>query len=154
MTTAYFATVTSFPLFYIFIKLFVSFFYWIHPYFTFLITILSVLSMLLGLFGALYQKKIKRLVAFSSVSNIGYLFIGFIQENPQSISYSLTYFLLYMLNITGIFLIFLNLYIAKSNFFLERLTLLSGFINRNKWLTMSIVILFFTAAGVPPFSYF
>jgi NADH-quinone oxidoreductase subunit N len=110
--------------------------------------------MILGLFGALYQKKIKRLVAFSSVSNIGYLIIGFIQENPQSISHSVTYFLLYMINVTGLFLIFLNLYLPKSYFFLERLTLLSGFINRNKWLFFSLIVLFFTAAGIPPFSLF
>jgi NADH-quinone oxidoreductase subunit N len=154
MTTAYFAVVTSFPLFYVFIKFFIYFFYWVQPYFMFLISILSILSMLLGLFGALYQKKIKRLIAFSSISTIGYLLIGFIQENPQSISHSITYFLLYMLNLTGIFIVFLNLYLSKENFFLERLVLLSGFINRNKWLSFSLIVLFFTAAGVPPFSLF
>lgn len=154
ITTAFFGTITTFPLFYVFIKFFISFFYWVQPYLVYLISILSILSMILGLFGALYQKKIKRLIAFSSVSTIGYLIIGFIQENPQSISYSITYFLLYMLNLTGIFIIFLNLYLSRENFFLERLVLLSGFIFRNKWISLSIVILFFTAAGIPPFSLF
>jgi NADH-quinone oxidoreductase subunit N len=154
MTTAYFATITSFPLFYVLIKFFINFFYWIQPYFMFLFLILSILSMLLGLFGALYQKKIKRLIAFSSVSNIGYLLIGFIQESPQSLSYSVTYFLLYMLNIAGIFLVFLNLYFFKYHFFLERLVFLSGLINRNRWLAFSLIVLFFTSAGIPPFSLF
>ena len=154
MTTAYFATITSFPLFYIFIKFFINFFYWIQPFFILFFSILSICSMILGLIGALYQKKIKRLIAFSSVSNIGYLIIGFIQENPQTLSYSITYFLLYMINVTGLFLIFLNLYLSKFNFFLERFTLLSGLINKNKGLALCLILLFFTAAGIPPFSLF
>jgi len=154
MTTAYFGTITSFPLFYVFIKFYISFFYWIQPFFILILSILSITSMILGLVGALYQKKIKRLIAYSSVSNIGYLMIGFIQESPQILSYSITYFLLYIFNITGFFLVFLNLYISKFNFFLERFTLLAGIINKNKVLTFSIVILFFTAAGIPPFSLF
>jgi len=154
MTTAYFATITSFPLFYVFIKLYLSFFYWMHYFFFFIFIILSILSMILGLFGALYQKKIKRLVAFSSISNIGYLMIVFVQENPQTLSYSILYFLLYILNITGIFLIFLNLYINKTHSFLERFSSLSNFFNRNKWLALSLIFLFFTAAGIPPFSLF
>lgn len=154
MTTAYFGTITSFPLFYVFIKFFLSFFYWIQPFFISFFSIISFASMILGLIGALYQKKIKRLIAYSSVSNIGYLMIGFIQESPQTLSYSITYFLLYIFNVTGLFLIFLNLYLSKFNFFLERFTFLAGLINRNKGLTLGLVILFFTAAGIPPFSLF
>lgn len=154
MTTAYFGTITSFPLFYVFLKFFISFFYWIQPFFILFFTIVSILSMLLGLIGALYQKKIKRLIAYSSISNIGYLMIGFIQESPQTLSYSITYFLLYMFNVAGLFLIFLNLYLPKFNFFIERFTFLAGLINKNKWLSLSLIILFFTAAGIPPFSLF
>lgn len=154
ISTAFFATITSFPLFYIFIKFFFNIFYWIQPFFIYFFFILSISSMLLGLFSALYQKKIKRLIAFSSVSNIGYLLIAFIQENPQSFSYSIIYFILYMINVTGLFIIFLNLYISKASFFLERFTLLSGLINKNKILSLSLIILFFTAAGIPPFPLF
>jgi NADH-quinone oxidoreductase subunit N len=109
--------------------------------------------MVLGLLGAIYQKKIKRLIAFSSISNIGYLLIGFIQENPIALSHSMAYLILYMINITGIFIIFLNLWMPRMKIFVERITLLSGFIYRNKWKAM-IIIYFFTAAGIPPFSLF
>jgi NADH-quinone oxidoreductase subunit N len=154
ISTAFFGTITSLPLFYLFIKYFISFFYWIQPYFSILLLLLSVFSMILGLLGAIYQKKIKRLIAFSSISNVGYLLIGFIQENPIALSHSMAYLLLYMINLTGIFIIFLNLWMPKLNIFLERLTLLSGFIFRNKWLAIMIIIYFFTAAGIPPFSLF
>jgi NADH-quinone oxidoreductase subunit N len=154
ITTAFFASITSFPLFYIFIKYWISLFYWLQPTFLYFICVLSVVSMLLGLFSALFQKKIKRLIAFSSVSNIGYLLISFIQDNVQSYSYSIIYFLMYIINITGLFAIFLNLYIIKKNIFIERLTLLYGLFIKNKILAVCLIILFFTSAGVPPFPLF
>jgi NADH-quinone oxidoreductase subunit N len=154
ITTAFFASITSFPLFYIFIKYWSSLFYWLQPTFLYFICILSIASMLLGLFSALFQKKIKRLVAFSSVSNIGYLLISFIQESAQSYTYSIIYFIMYMINITGLFSVFLNLYTIKKHYFIERLTLLSGLFIKNKILAICVIILFFTSAGVPPFPLF
>jgi NADH-quinone oxidoreductase subunit N len=154
ITTAFFASITSFPLFYVFIKFWSNIFYWLQPTFMYFICTLSIASMLLGLFSALFQKKIKRLVAFSSVSNIGYLLISFIHENEQSYTYSVIYFIMYILNITGLFSVFLNLYTIKKNHFVERLTLLYGLFTKNKILSMFIIILFFTSAGVPPFPLF
>jgi NADH-quinone oxidoreductase subunit N len=154
MTTAFFATLTSLPLFYIFCKYFISFFYFLNKYLFSIFVTLSILSMILGALGALYQKKIKRLIAFSSVSTIGYVFIGFIQENILLLSHSFTYFFLYILNSTGLFIVFLNLYNNHSSFFIERLSLLNGLIEKNKILCLSLIVLFFTAAGIPPFSLF
>jgi len=154
ITTAFFGTITILPLFYVFIKYFVNILFWVQPYFSIILLVLSILSMIMGLFSAIYAKKIKRLIAFSSVSNIGYLLIGFIQENVITFSNSLAYLLLYIVNITGIFIIFLNLWIAKYKVHLERLSLLSGFFYKNKWLAIIIIIFFFTAAGIPPFSLF
>jgi NADH-quinone oxidoreductase subunit N len=153
-TTAFFGTITSLPLFYLFIKYFVSFFYFLEYYLFYVFLLLSIVSMLFGAFGALYQKKIKRLIAFSSISNIGYVLVGFLQENPLLLSHSITYFFLYIINVIGIFIIFLNLYLFKDKFFLERLSLLSGVINKNKILSFLLIILFFTSAGIPPFSLF
>lgn len=154
MTTAYFGTITSIPLFYVFIKYYVFFFNGIEQYIYHIILIISILSMLLGAIGALYQKKIKRLIAFSSISNIGYVLVGIIQENPILLSNSLSYFLLYTFNSMGIFIIFLNLYLIKFGYFLERFSLLSGLIKKNKLLSMFLIVFFFTAAGIPPFSLF
>lgn len=154
MTTSLFATASSLPLFYVFIKFWSSLFYWLQPIFLYFIFILSVLSMILGLFSALCQQKIKRLIAFSSVSNVGYIFIAFMQESIQSYSYSILYFIMYIINITGLFAIFLNLYIGKNNYFIERFTLLSGYFIKNKILTICLVLLLFASAGIPPFPLF
>jgi NADH-quinone oxidoreductase subunit N len=154
MTIAFFGTITLLPLFYIFIKYFLLFFYFFHFFFFSIILIIAIFSMILGAIGAIYQKKIKRLIAFSSISNIGYVLIGLVENNLMLLSYSLNYFIIYILNTMGLFLIFLNLNLKKSNFFLERLTLLSGWVNRSKLLMFYIIVIFFTAAGIPPFSLF
>jgi NADH-quinone oxidoreductase subunit N len=154
ITTAFFGTITTLPLFYVFIKLWHTIFYYINNLFIYIFIILSIISMIFGLFGALSQKKIKRLIAFSSVSNIGYLFVSFINDTIGSFTYSIIYLLLYIINLIGIFSIFLNLNLLKTNFFIERITLLTGFINRNKILSFCLIFLLFSSAGIPPFSLF
>lgn len=154
MSTAFFATITTLPLFYFFLKFYLIFFYIIENYLYYFIFSVVVLSMFVGSISALYQKKIKRLIAFSSVGNIGYILVGFLQENPLLLSNAITYFLMYVISTMSIFVVFLNLYIKKSNFFLERLSMLSGFLVKNRLLALILILFFFTAAGMPPFSLF
>lgn len=154
MSTAFFATITTFPLFYFFLKYYLIFFSIIENFLYYFIFAAVVLSMFIGSISALYQKKIKRLIAFSSVGNIGYILVGFLQENPLLLSNAITYFIVYIISTISIFVVFLNLYIKKSNFFLERLSMLSGFMTKNRLLTIILILFFFTAAGIPPFSLF
>lgn len=154
MSTAFFTTITSLPLFYFWSKYYFSFFTVLEYYLYYFIFISAVLSMFVGAIGALYQKKIKRLIAFSSIGNIGYVLIGFLEENPLLVSHAFSYFFIYVLSSMSIFVIFLNLYLKKTGFFLERFSMLSGFLVKNRLLTVALVLFFFTAAGVPPFSLF
>lgn len=154
MSTAFFATITTFPLFYFFLKYYLVFFSIIENYLYYFIFSAVVLSMLIGSVTALYQKKIKRLIAFSSVGNIGYILVGFLQENPILLSNAITYLIIYIISTISIFVVFLNLHIKKFNFFLERLSMLSGFLVKNRLLTVILILFFFTAAGIPPFSLF
>jgi NADH-quinone oxidoreductase subunit N len=59
-----------------------------------------------------------------------------------------------MITTTGIFVAFLNIHMNKPNIFLERFTLLHGFISKNILLSFCLMVLFFTAAGIPPFPLF
>lgn len=154
MSTAFFATITSLPLFYFWSKYYLNFFSIMENYLYYFIFIGAVLSMFAGAIGALYQKKIKRLIAFSGVGNIGYVLIGFLEENPLLFSNAFTYFFIYILSSISIFVVFLNLYLKKTGFFLERFSMLSGFLIKNRLLTVLLVLFFFTSAGMPPFSLF
>lgn len=153
-STAFFATITNLPLFYFFSKFYLIFFSIIEKNLYYFLFGGVVLSMIIGTIGAIYQKKIKRLIAFSSVSSIGYILIGFLEENPLLLSNAFTYFIIYIINTIGILIIFLNLYLKKLNFFLERFSLLSGFIFKNKLFSFILVSFFFSVAGMPPFSLF
>jgi NADH-quinone oxidoreductase subunit N len=153
-STAFFGTITSLPIFYLWSKYYYSFFYIIEHHIFYVILTGSMLSMILGAIGALYQKKIKRLIAFSSVSNIGYVLLGFLEENIISLSNSFTYFVTYIISSMGLFAVFMNIYSKKNNFFIERFSLLSGMITRNRLSSIILIVFLFTAAGVPPFSLF
>jgi len=53
--------------------------------------------MLIGAFGALYQKKIKRLLAYSSIGHIGYMLIGFTTGTIEGIQGIIIYIVIYMI---------------------------------------------------------
>lgn len=152
--TAFFATISTLPLFYVFSKFYIYFFCYIKSYFFQIIIVISILSMLLGMIGALYQKKIKRLMAFSSVSTIGYLLICFINDNPILVANTYVYLLVYIINSIGIFCVFFCLNANKYSIYVERLKLVAKLHRRNLMLALALLFLFFSAAGVPPFSLF
>ena len=151
---ALFASITTLPMFYVFCKLYFALFYWFKDYLIYFFLFFSVCSMLFGILGALNQKKIKKLLAFSSVSNMGYIFIIFLEDNPMLVNYGFLYFILYIINTLGLLIIFLNLYNINNQIFIERLTHLSGLFNKNKPLSYIFIFLLFASAGMPPFALF
>ena len=68
-----------------------------------LLCIVSVLSMFIGNLGAIMQTNIKRLIAFSSVSHVGYLLIAIIAKSSLSSSSLMFYMLTYAFMIFGVF---------------------------------------------------
>lgn len=64
--------------------------------------------MILGLFGALIQYKIKKLIAYSSISAVGYILAGLSGDTILLVQYSIFYLFIYVLTILPIFIILLN----------------------------------------------
>jgi NADH-quinone oxidoreductase subunit N len=71
--------------------------------FIFLFGSCAVLSLILGSLGALYQTKIKRLLAFSAIANLGYILLGFCNLSVFGLFASIYYFFLYTLAIFKFF---------------------------------------------------
>lgn len=71
--------------------------------------------MLFGLFGALIQYKIKKLIAYSSISTVGYILAGLSGDTVLLVQYSIFYLFIYVLNIIPIFIIILNYRINNIN---------------------------------------
>ncbi len=154
MVTAFFSVIPSFSVFFIFSKLLLVVFYKLYLIYSPILVITIISSFLLGTFGALYQKKIKRLLAYSSITSIGYFLLLFISESPIMLYHIYSYMLLYSFSLLTIFTIFLQLYLKKQNLYVEQFSSLQGYININKFNAAILLFLFFSIAGIPPFSLF
>ena len=124
-----------------------------------LFLIVGILSVVLGTFFAIRQKRVKRLLIYSSIAQVGFLIVSFHSLNIEGFS-SLVFFLIIYL-ITSI-LVWGNLvlfYNSASNaglkyistFFISGLT---GLAKVNPLAALSFVIIFFSISGIPPLSGF
>ena len=129
-TTFFLSTVPFISYFYVFIKLYISIFSFVAD-FNDILSIFSILSMVLGLLGALVQTKIKKILAYSSVTTTGFILAGISSGDIYSISQSLLYLIVYILNITPIFIFILN-YRFNNKESIDSITFLSGLYNQNK----------------------
>jgi NADH:ubiquinone oxidoreductase subunit 2 (subunit N) len=109
----------------------------------------SLLSIIIGTLGALNQNKIKRLLAYSGISHMGFIVLGYSILNNEGLIVSNIYLLIYMLSMISVFIfvIFTNI----NNKFIVELSSLK-FINRI--LTITMVLLILSIAGIPPLSGF
>src|SRR3546814_18073298 len=85
-----------------------------------IIILLSLASIILGAVGAIGQKNIKRLLAYSSINNVGFMLIGLAAGTQQGVEGVLTYLLVYMLTTLGAFLVVLQLRDADGNYEIGR----------------------------------
>lgn len=100
---------------YVFIKLYVSIFSDFSFFYSYILYFFSLFSMFFGLFGALVQYKIKKLIAYSSISAVGYILAGLSGDTVLLVQYSVFYLFIYVLNIIPIFIIILNYRINNLN---------------------------------------
>lgn len=115
-----------------------------------LILFFCLLSIIIGTLGALNQTKLKRLLAYSSISHMGFLILGFNIINSVGYEISFIYLLIYMLTIISVFILIINTNLLKDYYIIE----LSGLHYINKILSFSWLIIFLSIAGIPPFSGF
>jgi len=116
------------------------------------IIIISFLSVLVGSFAGLEQRKLKSLMAYSSISHMGYLLISFSTGSIEGIQMLFNYIIIYMISgfcIWGIFILtrLKNNYSKKGNKDLGDLTLLK---KSNKILAFVFSLTLFSVAGLPP----
>jgi NADH-quinone oxidoreductase subunit N len=108
-----------------------------------------------GTFGALRQYRIKRFLAFSSITHVGYLLIGFSTGTFEGLSAIFFYLLIYIimsLNIWSV-VILLEVY-RKKNIRLKYLTDLQSLSKNNPVLSLTLLLNLFSMAGVPPLAGF
>lgn len=110
---------------------------------------LAVLTLILGNVVALVQTNLKRLLAYSSIANIGFIVLGFVAGTQDGYTAALYYMLVYVLVALGSFGVILLL--AHRGFEADKLDDYKGLYQRDPLLAFAMLLLMFSTAGVPPF---
>ena len=113
-----------------------------------IIIFISIASMILGSVAAIGQKNIKRLLAYSSISHIGYALAGVATGTNSGYTSTIVYITIYVIMNIGIFAC---LYLMKINGkYTEEISDLSGLSKQKPLFAFSFLILLFSLAGIPP----
>jgi NADH-quinone oxidoreductase subunit N len=117
------------------------------------IVIFSALaSIVLGAVAAIGQKNIKRLLAYSSINNVGFALIGLAAVQPgrpEGVASVMTYMAIYIVMTLGSFLVVLQMRDAEGNN-VETIASLSGLSRNHPGLAAAFAVFMFSLAGVPP----
>lgn len=110
----------------------------------------AVLSLLIGTFGAIYQIKFKRLLAYSGITHLGFFLIGITILSIESFYSTIFYIFIYMILSLGLFSILLNVRRKTNNLKIKKINEVSTLINSNFLLSVIFAIILFSIAGIPP----
>ena len=111
--------------------------------------IIAVLSMGVGAFGALTQQNFKRLMAYSSIGNIGYALVAIAAASQTGIWALLVFMSLYMISVVGTFGAMLSMRTREG--MVEQISDLAGLAQTNPGLGWSLTALMFSIGGLPFF---
>ncbi len=114
-----------------------------------IIIFLSIASMVLGAVAAIGQTNIKRLLAYSSIANIGFALVGLAAATPLGIEALLFYTSVYLAMTLGSFLVVLQLRRADGAP-VELMSDLAGLSRVRPGLAAALAIFMFSLAGIPP----
>lgn len=109
----------------------------------------AIASIVIGALGAIGQQNIKRLLAFSSINNVGFILIGLAVATPQGASAMLTYIAIYVAMTVASFVVVLLLKDADGNS-VESFADIAGLSRTRPWLALAMAAVMFSLAGIPP----
>lgn len=111
------------------------------------IAIIAAMSMLIGAFGALAQNSVKRILAYSSISNVGFALIG-IAAGVDGAPSVLIYMTLYVIATLGLFGGVLAL--RRGGVAVDQVSDLNGLFKSKPAMALGLTVLIFSVAGIPP----
>jgi NADH-quinone oxidoreductase subunit N len=113
-----------------------------------MLLIMAVLSIVIGNITAIAQTNLKRMLAYSAISHIGFLLFGLMSGSLNGYASSMFYISAYVLmTLAGFGMILL---LSRKGFEAENLNDLKGLNQRNPWAAFLMLITMFSMAGVPP----
>ena len=114
-----------------------------------MLVVLAVLSMAAGNVIAIAQTNIKRMLAYSTIAHVGFVFVGMASGTSAGYAASMFYVLTYALMALGGFA--MVIWLGRAGMEADRLEDFKGVNERNPWFAFMMLILMLSMAGVPPF---
>ncbi len=114
-----------------------------------MLSILAVLSIVLGNLAAIAQSNIKRMLAYSTISHMGFVLMGLLPGTADGLGASMYYVIVYSLMSAGAFGMVIML--SARGVEAERLDDFKGLNQRNSWYAAIMAMVMFSMAGVPVF---
>jgi NADH-quinone oxidoreductase subunit N len=109
----------------------------------------ALASIVLGAVGAIGQTNIKRLLAYSSINNVGFALVGLAAGTEAGVAAVMSYMAIYVVMTLGSFLCVLQMRDVAGNP-IETIASLSGLSQNRKGLAAAMAIFMFSLAGIPP----
>ena len=113
-----------------------------------MLVILAVLSMAVGNIAAIAQSNLKRMLAYSTISHMGFMLLGILAGSQNGYGSAMFYVLVYTLMSLGGFGMILLL--SRAGFEADQLDDFKGLNRRSPWLAFLMLLLMFSMAGIPP----
>ncbi len=113
-----------------------------------MLIVLSVLSMGIGNLVAIAQTNIKRMLAYSTIANVGFLLLGILAGTAEGYAASMFYTITYVITVSGAFGVVLLL--SRAGFESDRLEDFKGLNQRSPWIAFVMLVVMFSTAGIPP----
>lgn len=144
--TSYLSVISKGSMVFVFSTILYSVFRVFAPGWYLLITVLSVLSMIIGNVFAIRQNNLQRFMAFSSISQIGFILIGISGSSVEGMASSIYFIIVYLFSNLAIFAVITELK-EKG---IETIDECKGLVKRSPVLAWTLAIGLFSLAGIPP----
>lgn len=116
------------------------------------VVFISIASMALGAFAAIGQTNIKRLMAYSSIANVGHMLVGVAPGTQQGVEGVLIYLSIYLAMTLGVFVCILAM--RRKEGMVENIEELSGLAVTQPVMAFALMVFMFSLAGIPPLAGF
>jgi NADH-quinone oxidoreductase subunit N len=113
-----------------------------------MLVILAVLSMAVGNIAAIAQSNLKRMLAYSTISHMGFLLLGILAGSKNGYGASMFYVITYVLTNLGAFGMMMLL--SRAGFEAENIEDFKGLNQRNSWYAFLMLLIILSLAGLPP----
>jgi NADH-quinone oxidoreductase subunit N len=150
--TAFFSSAPKVAAMAIFVRAPIVAFPEITPQWQQIVVFVSIASMALGAFAAIGQRNIKRLMAYSSIGNMGFALVGLAAATPEGVQGVIVYMAIYLAMTLGTFAAILSM--RLRGVLVENISDLAGLARTSPAMAFFLGVMMFSLAGIPPLAGF